>query len=196
MTATKRHYNPHRIRRAVRLLNPELMARTGQASFVSKSMTRPQHEDCYHPTVDIESGACRCDCAHFEFRLARHNPTVWSPREHLCKHLLKALLNLKRRGLLPQQQGRFSPACVKCGVLEADNYFEVGDERGEIIPGQFICGSCIEAQIDDLSDVPQEIEPEEYSGYEEWLDELPEEAPEPPSWELRGMMGQPCEVLP
>jgi hypothetical protein len=168
-------YDAHKISRRVRLQNKGEVRRSGRAIFVSKSMTQAENDDRYHPTIDVESGAVHCDCKHFEMRLARRNPNVWSPREHLCKHLLPAMGNLARRGLLPQQQGRFSPACCSCGVLDADDYFETCDERGEVVAGQWICSDCIAARCDDLSDAaPAEGELDEApfsAGYDEAFDD-------------------------
>lgn len=155
-TTAKSTYNPHAIRRNVRLIespSPRV------AQFVTKSMTKADDDLKYRPTINLQTGACKCECKHFEIRLARHNPTVFSPDEHLCKHLERAVANLARRGLLPQQNGQFSPPCVKCGAINADDYFDVCDARGNLVPGVFICLDCIHA-ADDLSDALPEPQPQ------------------------------------
>jgi hypothetical protein len=93
-TAAKSSYNPHAVRRCVRVQ----AAVPGAVIFVSKSMTKADGADCYHPVIDTENGACRCDCAHFTYRLKVAN--VWDAATQ-CKHLQKAVANLARRGALP-----------------------------------------------------------------------------------------------
>lgn len=92
-TATSR-WNPYQVRRAVRVseTGPD-----GILTFVSKSFTSDGGEDKYHPTVDTVTGAVECDCPHFSYRLAKHNPTA-ADSDHLCKHLQRAVFNLRRRG--------------------------------------------------------------------------------------------------
>lgn len=164
----KPSYNPFRVRRAVRLQNAGQVLKTGLAQFVSKSMTdATDNSDRYKPEVNLLTGACTCNCKHFEIRLARHNPTVWSPDAHLCKHLLRSLGTLARRSLLPQQQGQHGPRCIHCGTSEADAYYEVADSQGRAIAGRYICDRCAHDQTDDLSDAapdgspcPPHVDPE------------------------------------
>lgn len=148
-------YNPNAIRRCVRR---DTAQPAGQVVFVTKSFTRadgPTH----HPTVDAETGACFCTCEHFTYRLAKKNPTVFSPDADLCKHLLRAIENLARAGQLPQQRGQFAPACIHCGAQNADDYFEVADDSGHAMPGRVICDACAHAASDDLSDAKPECPP-------------------------------------
>jgi hypothetical protein len=92
----KSNYNPHVVRRCVRVQ----AAVPGAVVFVSKSMTQADDLDRYHPVIDTENGACRCDCAHFQYRLKVAN--VWTPGTQ-CKHLQRAVANMARRGELPAQ---------------------------------------------------------------------------------------------
>lgn len=140
----KASYNPAPLRRHVRLQHPELIARTGLAQFATKSFTRPEQADSYHPTIDVENGWCRCDCPQFTFRLARHCPTIDSPSERLCKHLRRALANLERRGLLVRYTpitpcSAQSASCLHCGGA---GEIEVYDEAGNI-PLGLACRACL-----------------------------------------------------
>jgi hypothetical protein len=97
MQATKpSRYNPHVVRRCVRVQT----AVPGAVVFVSKSFTQADESDRYHPVIDTENGACRCDCAHFQYRLKVAN--VWDAATQ-CKHLQRAVANMERRGELPAQ---------------------------------------------------------------------------------------------
>lgn len=88
-------WNPSKIRRCVRL---DAVAPDGVIVFAAKSFTCEGPEDKYHPTVDTTTGAVLCDCPHFVYRLAKHNPTV-NDADHLCKHLHRAISNLRRHGI-------------------------------------------------------------------------------------------------
>lgn len=146
--AARTAHNPNAIRRCVRRTAEQP---AGAVVFVTKSFTR-ENEVEHNAVVDIETGAVHCTCEHFTYRLAKNNPTVFSPEDHLCKHLLRALNNMARRGELPQSRGQFTPKCAVCGQTDADNYFEMADATGHAIPGRFICCDCAVAQTDDLSD--------------------------------------------
>lgn len=91
--ATSR-WNPYQIRRCVRM---EGAAPDGIAMFVSKSFTTETADDVYHPAIDLETGAVTCDCPHFFYRLAKHEPTLYNGGK-VCKHLERAIQNLARRG--------------------------------------------------------------------------------------------------
>jgi hypothetical protein len=95
-------YNPYRVRRCVRIAE---VAQGDIVTFTARSFTRAGADTAYHPAVDLQTGQVRCDCPHFTYRLARLNPTVrdW---ESVCKHLLRAIDNLERRGLLPKGGAR------------------------------------------------------------------------------------------
>lgn len=135
-------YNPHRYRRQVR--------RTGEG-YVVKSMTR--RDDVRYEVRFDPDGTAHCDCYRGQYLHRRFNATIWSPEEHLCKHAQQLRRRLEREGKLPQQRGRFTPTCVRCGALDADNYFPLVGDRGEPISG-FICCDCAEASVDDLDDEP------------------------------------------
>ena len=95
MQATRaQSYNPHAVRRCVRV-----QAQTPAITvFVSKSMTQADDRDRYQPTIEA-NGSCHCNCGHFKFRLRFGNVFDASTQ---CKHLARAVENLKRRGELPQ----------------------------------------------------------------------------------------------
>lgn len=87
-------YNAYLVARKVRIAEP---GPDGILTFVSKSFTIEGKDDRYHPMVDVATGAVLCDCPHFTFRLAQHCPTT-TDVQFLCKHLLRAISNLRRHG--------------------------------------------------------------------------------------------------
>lgn len=88
-------WNPNQVRRCVRFAGE---TNDGIAQFVTKSFTSTNAADKYHPCVDMVTGEATCDCPHFEFRLAKHHPKA-ADTELLCKHLIKAVGNIKRHGI-------------------------------------------------------------------------------------------------
>jgi hypothetical protein len=144
------------VRRKFRRCVRRVSAVNGVVTFESYSFSRAGREIEHEVTVNLCSGEVRCGCEHFRHRLARLHPTLWSPRAHICHHIERAIANCARRGELPQQDGRFAPACALCGSLEGE--FEMCDECGEVLEGQYICAACVDARMDDLSDA-QPIEP-------------------------------------
>lgn len=88
-------YDPFQVRRCVRIAGA---APDGVVMFKSKSFTKTATDVTYHPAIDIQTGAVTCDCPHYTYRLAKHNPTIASGEA--CKHLARALANLTRRGLI------------------------------------------------------------------------------------------------
>ncbi len=156
----------------------------GIHSFEIYSLTRDGHDYEHTVEVDIESRYISCSCEDFSYRHARHWPKIDDTARY-CKHLDRCVHWLRRNQLLPDPR-----ICANCNAVDAR--FELADENGHPVPDGFICVDCVRrAQMMGL-----DAEPPEYSGYDEWLDELPEEMPEAPAWEYRGMMGQPSEVLP
>jgi hypothetical protein len=92
-----RQYNAFAVRRCVRRQE----AAPGVVIFAAKSFTDAgDNSDKYHPVIDLESREVRCDCAHFQYRLAWRRPTVASDPAHWCKHLLRAVHNCRRAGEL------------------------------------------------------------------------------------------------
>lgn len=96
MEQRKRRWNPVQVRRHVRLQDTTT---DGMAVFTTKSFTNASDAtDKYHPVVDLATGAVLCDCPHFVYRLAKGHPTI-ADESGLCKHLLRAVATLRRRGL-------------------------------------------------------------------------------------------------
>lgn len=87
-------YNPTLIPRRVRV---DFITPDGLAVGKTKSFTEDDNDDRYHPTIDLASGECRCDCKDFHYRRARMHADI-TRRETLCKHLKRHLANLERRG--------------------------------------------------------------------------------------------------
>lgn len=71
----------------------------GHVFFKTRSFSRDDATR-WHPIVDVEEGHVFCDCPDFRYRHERHEPDVWTPHWQ-CKHLRRAIENLKRRGELP-----------------------------------------------------------------------------------------------
>ena len=71
----------------------------GHVFFKTRSFTRDDATR-WHPIVDIECGHVFCDCPDFRYRHEHHEPDVWTP-QWWCKHVRRAVENLKRRGELP-----------------------------------------------------------------------------------------------
>lgn len=89
-------YDPYSVRRCVRMQDA---TPDGVVVFASKSFTHADKaQDLYHPMVDLQTGAVFCDCPHFTYRLAKHNPTAQAGE--VCKHITRAINNLTRRGLI------------------------------------------------------------------------------------------------
>lgn len=91
---SKAAYNPNAVRRCVRVSDVvnEVVV------FTTKSFTSEDHEDKYHPMVNVQDGSCCCDCPDWTYRKAKRQPTVHSPEDALCKHLRRAVSNLRRKG--------------------------------------------------------------------------------------------------
>lgn len=88
-------YNPTLVPRRVRV---DVVTPDGLAIGKTKSFTdADDNADRYHPTIDLASGECRCDCKDFFYRRARLHADI-TRRETLCKHLKRHLANLERRG--------------------------------------------------------------------------------------------------
>lgn len=71
----------------------------GHVFFKTRSFSRDDATR-WHPVVDIEGGHVFCDCPDFRFRHERHDPDIWTPH-WWCKHVRRAVDNLKRHGELP-----------------------------------------------------------------------------------------------
>jgi len=71
----------------------------GHVFFKTRSFSRDDATR-WHPVVDIEGGHVFCDCPDFRYRHERHDPDIWTPN-WWCKHVRRAVENLKRRGELP-----------------------------------------------------------------------------------------------
>lgn len=96
-TVRTARWNPVQIRRCVRLHDATT---DGVVIFATKSFTSEDAEDKWHPLVDVVTGNCSCDCPDWRYRKEKNHPTVSSPEEDMCKHLRRAVANLKRRGLV------------------------------------------------------------------------------------------------
>jgi len=71
----------------------------GHVFFRTRSFSRDDATR-WHPIVDIECGHVFCDCPDFRYRHERHDPDIWTPH-WWCKHVRRAVENLKRHGELP-----------------------------------------------------------------------------------------------
>ncbi len=76
----------------------------GHVFFKTRSFSRDDATR-WHPIVDIECGHVFCDCPDFRYRHERHDPDIWTPH-WWCKHVRRAVENLKRRGELPSRPAR------------------------------------------------------------------------------------------
>lgn len=133
--------DPYKIRRTVRLVG---ISADGIAEFVTYSMTRAGQEIQHHPHIDTETGAYWCDCEDHQFRKGRLHGNVYNHAdrlERMCKHVLRAIGTLERRGLL--RNANPHRGCIQCGVAGAE--YEVVDAHGEVVPNLFICSECITA---------------------------------------------------
>ena len=92
----------------------------GIANATVKSLTRDDGTR-HHFHVCLESGAVRCDCEHFIYRLARHEPTLGEPNLW-CKHLQRHINLLMRRGEISDHwlMAWLRP-CIGCGAVNAEN---------------------------------------------------------------------------
>lgn len=89
-----RVYDPKPIRRTVRV---DQVLEDGVVTWKTYSFTRPGHDVEHHPAIDFSGrGNVTCSCEHFQFRLAKHNPTIHTP-QFWCKHLRNAIENLRRK---------------------------------------------------------------------------------------------------
>ncbi len=73
----------------------------GAVFFKTRSFTRDDATR-WHPIVDIEGGHVHCDCPDFRYRREPHEPDIWTPH-WWCKHVRRAVENLKRHGELPSR---------------------------------------------------------------------------------------------
>lgn len=71
----------------------------GHVFFKTRSFTRDDATR-WHPIVDVECGHVFCDCPDFRYRHEHHEPDIWTPH-WWCKHVRRAVENLKRHGELP-----------------------------------------------------------------------------------------------
>ena len=71
----------------------------GHVYFRTRSFTRDDATR-WHPIVDVECGHVFCDCPDFRYRHEHHDPDIWTPH-WWCKHVRRAVENLKRHGELP-----------------------------------------------------------------------------------------------
>jgi len=166
----RKGYNAYRYRRHVRRAGA---TPDGQIQHVTRSFTN-QH-DTWYATVDTATGYVHCTCPDHAYRCARFEPNVLSATQHLCKHAIRAILGCVRRGEinLPESQiGALRRAmhrtgvksmgikvtdetrCIHCGGV---GEFGLCDDRGYPTAGR-VCRACVEARIDDLSDVEAEWE--------------------------------------
>lgn len=136
----------------------------GLVIFKTKSFSND--ESIYHPVVNLETYAVRCDCKGFYFHYEKHEPTVFDAEFHCC-HLKRAIKNLRRRGELPllapacshgpleDHECSSMQSCALCGQIEAR--YEMCDDWGNIIPQRRICEDCVFDRADDLSDAIIEL---------------------------------------
>ena len=71
----------------------------GHVFFKTRSFTRDDATR-WHPIVDVECGHVFCDCPDFRYRHEHHDPDIWTP-QWWCKHVRRAVENLRRHGQLP-----------------------------------------------------------------------------------------------
>ncbi len=71
----------------------------GHVFFKTRSFTRDDATR-WHPIVDVEAGHVFCDCPDFRYRHEHHEPDIWTP-QWWCKHVRRAVENLRRHGQLP-----------------------------------------------------------------------------------------------
>jgi len=78
-------WDPNRYRRRVRFQD---ISASGEHHHITKSFTR-EDDTRYHPTINVLTGECFCDCPDFRFRRRREGG--------LCKHLNRVLISMQRR---------------------------------------------------------------------------------------------------
>lgn len=128
----------------------------------------------YHPSIDVKDGTFHCDCKGACYRPGKP-----------CSHVVKAALNLIRRGELDaiwlQRVGK--NLCHKCGASE--QLFPMCHDDGTSIHDVWICFGCIKvAESERMLKAPSaqevaadaEIEPflspeEEFEAIREYLQE-------------------------
>ena len=134
------------------------------------SMTRAGRDIEHHQEADIHTGTLRCSCEDFEYRHARHKPTIGDPT-HVCKHLTRVLDWLLRKRFLHghevavQALMRDLRPCCECGV--ADAHYGLCDERGFPLDG-FICRECWQSRYGDATR-PQYEAIDRLDQIERWL---------------------------
>lgn len=131
-TKAKTSYNPCKIRRRVR---HQMITSEGVAVGVTKSFSRDDGT-VYHPIIDLHCGRVNCQCAHFEYRLARHHPTLRTP-QYWCKHIRREVGNLVRRGLLTiQDEQDQMPTIIENAVAPLRHEVQalVDPITGEVLP--------------------------------------------------------------
>jgi hypothetical protein len=117
--AKKSGYNPYAIRRRVR---HTLITNEGVAVGVTKSFTKDDGTE-YHPIVCLTTRRVDCQCGHFNYRKAKHAPTLDTPA-HWCKHIVREVGNLMRRGIL-------EPYTLRV-VTEASELDEAGFDTSKV----------------------------------------------------------------
>jgi hypothetical protein len=102
----------HRYYKKRRRVRHEYQTDDGLSLHVTKSFTRDADEHGnpieHSPTIDCVSGKLYCDCEDFACRCIKFAPRATSPSHHLCKHLIRAILNDVENGRikLPERNVR------------------------------------------------------------------------------------------
>jgi hypothetical protein len=141
-----------------------LPSRSGYREFEIYSLTRAGHEHEHMVCIGLEDGSVHCSCEHFMNRFARTWPHISDTERH-CKHITRALNYLKRRKELPAMH-----QCVSCPSTNAEH--GLADDNGRAVEAKFICADCVKRAQMMQGPEPVDEEPEDFAGFEEWLDEL------------------------
>ncbi|RYX83934.1 hypothetical protein EON83_12410 [bacterium] len=95
--------------------------------------------------ICVESGAVRCSCEHFTYKLAPSDPTLATPELH-CKHISSAVEWLLDNGHLEESELQLAELlhelrpCDNCFMPDAE--IPLCDEQGRLTDG-FMCRECL-----------------------------------------------------
>ena len=141
--AAKKTYDDTPLRRCVR---HQELTQDGLAQGLTKSFTIDDDDIEYHPTVDLGTGACYCDCPHFTYRKAKLSPQMNQP-ETLCKHLKRYIHRLEQRGEIQTEGAEAAPKSPPVPELAPTPFNLSAQERSARLQGRIDRG---EVSIDDL----------------------------------------------
>lgn len=105
------------VRRCVRFVG---LSQGEIATFRSKSWTRRRLRT-YFMHCDLQTGEVMCDCPDFQIRRSKKRPSLFSPPDHLCKHLRRIRRRLTRR-FEPVLPGLFEDVPLERRVAAGDSH--------------------------------------------------------------------------